>query len=103
MLLPMLRAAAGCALSVSIILFLGVGAGAGCAGPTRAPRSLLRQYADAVERNDADAAYRLLSEGVKKGVSRDDFKRRWREYRGEALVQAQDLRKSIPRAPKPST
>jgi hypothetical protein len=65
----------------------------GC-GPARGPRSALDRYIRAVEQDHPGEAYDLLSEKARRSLSRDEFARRLRMHRAEALAQVRELRQA---------
>jgi len=78
-----------CALALALTL-------AGCS--TRGPRSaekLYEAYLDAIARNDAKAAYALLTPAVKAATPRAEFEARWAQQRAEHAA----ILESKPREP----
>jgi hypothetical protein len=55
---------------------------------------LIDRYIRAVEMDRPDKAYALLSERARRSLSKDEFTRRMRMYRPEALAQARALREA---------
>jgi len=56
-------------------------------------RGTLRAWAEAVERDDPAAAWRLVSAEARRGTSESDFTRRWKELREERRERASDLKR----------
>lgn len=56
-----------------------------------APEDCVEAYRGAVARDDAAAAYALLSEPVRRRVSRAEFEARWKDTKAERAEQARDL------------
>jgi len=66
------------------LLACGLLLAAGCLGHRPVPEDAVRAYLDAVRRDDAGAAYALLSTEARRGLSREQFAARWRENRADA-------------------
>ena len=71
---------------------LGLIAPAGCARPLPDPAlRTLRSYKQALDRDDPQAAYALLSPALQQSLPREQFIELWREQRPERLEQARQL------------
>jgi hypothetical protein len=82
-------------LGVALVVAIGV-AGSGCrtagAGTQGAdPADTVRAWRAAVEKNDAHAAYALLSPRVRKDLSYSEFERQWKATADERTRQAQAM------------
>jgi hypothetical protein len=55
--------------------------------PGRGPEQLRQAYADALRRDDPDAAYDLMSPEAQSRVSRDAFRERWKDDEKERKAQ----------------
>lgn len=64
----------------------------GCARPQPDPAlQAIRSYQQALMRDDAQAAYALLSPSLQQGLPREQFDQLWQQQRPERLEQAQKL------------
>jgi hypothetical protein len=79
---------------------------ASCGGHTKemqmtagTPAPQLHAWADAVKRDDAHAAYNLLSPAQQKKESFDEFERRWKDTKPERDAQAAALEAGLRDAP----
>src|SRR5262249_43026265 len=74
--------------------------------PPATPQSTLTRYREALEREDPQAAYQLLSASVQQTLSYEQFAKEWRDTAVERAAQARQLRdltwSHIARAPSPS-
>lgn len=61
--------------------------------PAHGPEQLRQAYADALRRDDPNAAYELMSPEVQARVSREAFEERWREDKKERKLQLAALKK----------
>jgi hypothetical protein len=78
-------------LALACVSLLGLGACAHRAPPADAVRAYLR----ALDRNDPDAAYALLSEETRREVSREQFAAHWRENHDAARADAAALHEGL--------
>jgi hypothetical protein len=78
-----------------------LGLASGCAGAAGGARSTLLSYASAVERNDPEGAWRLLSERARRHISRERFLSQFASYRAEALAQSTAIRQALRQRPAP--
>src|SRR5437016_5500886 len=78
-------------------LALGLALGAGCFGHRSSPEDAVRAYLDAARRDDAGAAYDLLSSEARRGLSREQFAARWHENRAEASADLAALQSGADR------
>lgn len=69
-------------------------------GPT-SPEALRDAYADAIENDDPDAAYELLSEDAQRRVDRAAFRAHWAQHRAELEQTAAEIRTLDPAARHP--
>ncbi|MCA9713078.1 MAG: nuclear transport factor 2 family protein [Myxococcales bacterium] len=60
----------------------------GCAGKIRSPEALRSRYADALRRDDPEAAYALLAPEVRETTPYEEFRERWK---AQATERAQIL------------
>ena len=67
-------------------------AGACRASATRSPEDLRRAYLEAVENDDPDTAYELLSDDVRSQVDRETFRSNWAARRTELEQTASSIR-----------
>jgi hypothetical protein len=81
-------------------LAVGCGPSAASTRGGAAPAPELVRWVDAVRRDDARAAYALLSPGRQKEVSYDDFERRWKETKVERERQAAALEAGLKDRPQ---
>lgn len=69
-----------------------VASGAGCARPQPDPAlQAIRSYQQALVKDDAQAAYALLSPSLAQGLPREQFDQLWQQQRPERLEQARQL------------
>lgn len=59
------------------------------------PDAVLRDYVEAIEQGNLDAAYDLLSASQQHRISREEFRRLAREYPVELEAQARELRRQM--------
>ncbi len=83
----------------AVLVALTVGACASTAA--RSPEDLRRRYAQALERDDPDAAYALLSPGVQAKISPEAFRKRWRSLKKERETSRKALNQLDPPHQKP--
>lgn len=62
-----------------------------CGGLRSRPQAVRDAYLDALEDDDADAAYDLLSPAAQAEISREAFKSMWSEAKGQRTRQEQQL------------
>jgi len=74
-----------------ILLALALSLSACASRSIRSPEALRTAYADALERDDPEAAYALLSPELQAQMSLDAFKQRWSEEAAEHEAAAADL------------
>lgn len=77
----------------STLLLIGCLALACAHGAGRDPEQLRQAYADALRRDDPDAAYDLLSPEVQARVSREAFRDRWKRSADERAEQHKGIKK----------
>jgi hypothetical protein len=65
----------------------------------RSPEDLRDRYADALERDDPDAAYELLTRELQAQTTRDEFRARWRGHAAEHKKIATEIRSQDAPAP----
>lgn len=74
-------------LAVAALLSAG-----GCARPQADPAlQVIRSYQQALVRDDAQAAYALLSPSLQQGLPREQFEQLWQQQRPERIEQARQL------------
>ncbi|MEZ4381659.1 MAG: hypothetical protein R3A79_09935 [Nannocystaceae bacterium] len=78
------------------VLALALGLGAALAGACasrgiRSPEALREAYADAIRRDDPDAAYALLAPEVQATLSPEQFRERWAAQAADRQAAAADL------------
>lgn len=61
--------------------------------PGRGPEQLRQAYADALRRDDPDAAYDLMSAEAQSRISREAFRERWEQDAKERKAQLNGIRK----------
>ncbi|MCA9667553.1 MAG: hypothetical protein KC503_18260 [Myxococcales bacterium] len=66
---------------------------AACGGAAQksSPQAALKRYIAAIDRDDAKTAYDLLSESVRRGITRSEFVDRWKKLKPELVTQAKQL------------
>ena len=84
--------------ALAIVALLPLAMGCSTSPDVRAQRTLLDQYAAAVEENLPAKAYALLSQDQQRNISLDAFKRRWKGVRPELKERAHSLasKKALP-------
>ncbi|MEK6607973.1 MAG: hypothetical protein AABZ30_09955, partial [Myxococcota bacterium] len=76
----------------SVVGLLASHALCACAArPDSGAEEAVRKYQRAIQRGDAAAAYTLLSEEVRRRITRAEFEQRWEELREERVAQAREL------------
>lgn len=83
---------------IVVLLLAGGLALLACCGGTarRSPgTSVLKEYLEAIEGDDPQAAYRLMDEGYRKRVSKEQYLKRWKTYRKELLEYARRARAAL--------
>lgn len=74
---------------------------AGCATSHRGrAEDTLRSYASAIARDDAGAAYQLLSPALSRRLSPEEFSKQWRENRRELDDQRRQIEQQLAAAPR---
>lgn len=74
------------------LVVAAVASGAGCARPQPDPAlQAIRSYQQALVKDDAQAAYALLSPSLQQSLPREQFEQLWQQQRPERLEQARQL------------
>ena len=82
------RVVGAATLSAVVGVLLSAGCGGSSAGTAK---DTLRSYASALAKDDARAAYLLLSPSLRLSLSAEEFEKQWREHRVERAEQRQQL------------
>ncbi len=64
---------------------------AGCAAHAPPPQETVNAWIDAVQRDDPEAAWDLLDEGARQGMTRASFDAFFKKHRGDLLARANQL------------
>lgn len=76
-------------LQLSLIFALAVSSA--CGGLRSRPDAVRDAYLDALEKDDADAAYDLLSAAAQAEISREAFRTMWKDAKGQRNRQQKEL------------